>query len=193
MSDQMPSDNPLANRDPALPHVVVVQSPQGGFIGIMHLGETVRAFAGAEIGRIRDLMSKVGISEFRLPQAKADDLADDAVDQHEHDAAAASNTAGALTAAERDAHTAALEDLADAQAVNRSLNDQLASLQSDRDALKLNCEQLVATNGELQADVARLSALIPQPGAEEYPFDPNKPLPDHRSADPSAVQRAPEA
>lgn len=64
---------------PEAPHVIIAPSPQGGLVAVMHLGETVRAFAAAEMDRVRSLLSKVGISEFRLSQEDANRVADAAV------------------------------------------------------------------------------------------------------------------
>lgn len=63
------------------PAVMVVANPNGGHIGIMHLGEDIRAFAANSFERLHALVSKVGISEYGLSQQDADQLADQALNQ----------------------------------------------------------------------------------------------------------------
>lgn len=74
MSDSV-SDDETGDQPANQPHVMVVPSPQGGHIGIMHMGDNLRAFYGDSMDRIRTLFSKVGISEFGMPQDQADVLA----------------------------------------------------------------------------------------------------------------------
>jgi hypothetical protein len=77
------SDNPSS-----LPNTQIVANPEGGYIGLMHLGDKLRSFMSGEMDRVRKLMVDVGLNEFGLDQPTAEGVADAAVQKHVDDAAA---------------------------------------------------------------------------------------------------------
>lgn len=167
MSDQQTKEaaEPIPVVQPVGPHAMIVESPQGGFIGIMHHGDTIRAFAGESMARLRALFSKVAISEFGLPQDQADSVADSAATRHadsqtasEHeDLAAHEELQGELDKANA-ALATAQKEAADAQA-------SLSALQAKFAASDAECQRLQAENTRLSEQL-QLNSSPQQTGDE---------------------------
>lgn len=165
MSDSETDQGDVVEASGPQTHVVPTRD---GYIGIMHDGPMVRSFAGETLDRVRALFAKVGVGEFGLPQAAADDVADGALEQHAKNAQLSTETEEHVAdlQGQIDAHAAAAKEQADA----------LAAALAERDALK---ESLAAANDEnaaLKAQVEQLeeAATKPAPEAEAQGDAPAK-------------------
>lgn len=83
-----------------VPQTTLVARSEGGYVGLMHLGDKVRTFIAGEIAHARKLFSSAGISEFGMDQEGADAMADAAVQKHADDAMEAEAQSAAEPAAE---------------------------------------------------------------------------------------------
>lgn len=80
MSDEVTTDEsaPAA----PVPQATLVARNEGGYVGLMHLGDTVRHFIANDIAHARKLFAACGLSEFGMDQESADAVADAAVQDH---------------------------------------------------------------------------------------------------------------
>lgn len=69
-----------------VPQTTLVARDEGGYVGLMHMGDKVRTFIAGEIAHARKLFASAGISEFGMDQAGADAMAEAAVQKHADDA-----------------------------------------------------------------------------------------------------------
>lgn len=94
------SDEVEAAEVAPVPQTTLVARDEGGYVGLMHMGDKVRTFIAGEIAHARKLFASAGISEFGMDQAGADAMAEAAVQKHADDAMEAEAKSAAEPAAE---------------------------------------------------------------------------------------------